>query len=71
MEDHLPAYHALDVRVDRRFYFRRTSLAVYLSVWNAYDHANVRSLFWSPVTQRVEAEHQWGILPVIGVQYAF
>jgi Carboxypeptidase regulatory-like domain/TonB-dependent Receptor Plug Domain len=71
MEDHLPTYHALDLRVDRRFYFRKTSLAAYLSVWNAYDHANVRSLFWSPITRRVEAEHQWGILPVIGIQYAF
>lgn len=71
MEDHLPSCHALDLRVDRRFYFRKTSLSAYLSVWNAYDHDNVRSLFWSPVTHRVEAEHQWGILPVIGLQYSF
>jgi hypothetical protein len=71
MEEHLPSCYTLDLRVDRRFYFRGSSLAAYLSVWNATNHGNVRSQYWNSATGRVESEYQWKILPVVGIQYAF
>jgi hypothetical protein len=66
-----PDYHSLNVRLDRRFNFRRSTLAGYVSVWNAYNRANVASHFWNPRSGEVDSVTQWGILPIFGVRYAF
>ena len=68
MGSHYPAYHSLSLRVDRRFYFRRTNLAAYFSLWNAYNHTNVRSYYWNARLGAVAAEKQWSILPVVGIE---
>lgn len=35
--ERLPAFHALYVRTDRRFFFERYTLTAFLSIWNAYN----------------------------------
>ncbi|MGD8362254.1 MAG: carboxypeptidase regulatory-like domain-containing protein [Gemmatimonadota bacterium] len=39
----LPAYHRLDLRVNRRFQLRRGVLDAYLDLFNAYNQENLRS----------------------------
>jgi hypothetical protein len=39
----LPAYHRLDLRVNRRFQLRRGNLDIYLDLFNAYNQENLRS----------------------------
>lgn len=69
--DRYPDYHALNLRVDRKFYFSRHMLDIYLSVWNAYNHKNVAGYFWNSSDNRQDTRYQWSILPVVGVEYEF
>ncbi len=66
-----PDYHALNLRVDRRFNWERTNMIVYLSVWNAYDRKNVAAYYWNGEEDRRDVIHQWGVLPVFGVELEF
>ena len=67
----LPTFHALDVRVDRRWSFRGTQLAVYLDVQNIYNQKNVTNFRWNYATGEAESDTQIGILPSIGVFVEF
>ncbi len=69
--ERLPAYHALNLRVDRRFHFPGSSLTTYLSLTNAYGRDNVRTYLWNPSTERVEPMLDLGFLPVLGFEYRF
>ncbi len=64
-----PDYHSLNLRVDRRFNFARSSLVVYLSVWNVYDRRNVAGYIWSEEEQGVKTLYQWGMLPIFGIEW--
>jgi hypothetical protein len=66
-----PDYHSLNLRADRRFTLSRSSVIAYISVWNAYDRANVASYYWNTETAAVDATHQWRILPIFGIEWAF
>ena len=67
----LPAYHSLNVRLDRRFHFERSNLIVYVSVWNAYGRENVATPYWNEIENRADRTLQWGTLPIFGIQYEF
>ncbi len=69
--DRLPASHALDIRIDRRWEFARASLITYLDIQNVYNHRIVSGLRWDPLTGRVEKVESIGILPSIGVSLEF
>ncbi len=71
MDDHYPAYHSLNFRVDRRFYFMDTSLIVYLNLLNAYNRENVRSYYWDAGRQEIRANTMLPLVPIIGVEYEF
>ena len=66
-----PAYHILNLRMDRRFHFFRTNLVCYLSIMNAYNRRNVAENFWNRVENRPDVIYQWSMLPVIGFEYEF
>jgi hypothetical protein len=66
-----PAYHSLNVRADRRIFFRASSMVTYLSVWNAYDRANVASYYWNTEERAITPTYQWRVLPVFGVEWSF
>ena len=68
---HLPNYSTLGLRIDRRFYFRKTTLATYFAVWNAYDRKNVRYYYWNWKESRLDASYQWARFPFLGVEFAF
>lgn len=64
-----PAYHSLNLRIDRRFHFAGSSLVAYLSIWNAYNRKNIASYTWSEKERRQKAIYQWGILPIFGLEF--
>jgi hypothetical protein len=67
----LPSYHSLNVRVDRRLFFKGSTLTLYVSAWNVYDNENITAYYWDEIHRRPEPQRQWGLLPIFGVQYEF
>ena len=67
----LPLFHALDVRVDRRWTFRAVQLDTYLDIQNVYGHKNVSQYSWDPRTGTVQPNEDLGIFPTIGVNIEF
>ena len=73
----LPAYHRLDLRATRNFRVGRNRLAVYLDVFNVYDHANLRGyeqrLFFNNGRLTVErvGDELLPLLPTFGVRFDF
>jgi len=66
-----PSYHRLDVRCDRTFAIRRTSLIVYAEVDNLYNRDNVLVYEWNRATRQPRPVYQWGRLPVAGIRWEF
>ena len=70
-ENRYPDYHSLNVRADRRFNFKGSNLILYVSVWNAYNRENVAGYYWNEIDRRQDSIDQWGLLPIIGMEYEF
>ena len=70
-EERLPDYHSLNLRIDRRFNFRRSNLIVYLSIWNVYARQNVASYYWNEIRNQQDTFNQWGTLPALGLEFEF
>jgi len=66
-----PDYHSLNIRLDKRFFFNKTNLVIYASVWNAYNQKNIAEYYWNADEQEVEEVYQWGLLPIVGVEWEF
>ena len=66
-----PAYHRLDVRLDRHFAWNRRRLIVFVDVNNAYDRDNVYIYRWNRTNRRGEPLYQWGLTPAGGVRLEF
>jgi hypothetical protein len=71
MAERYPAYHSLNVRVDRRFIFEHSSITAYLNVMNTYNRENVASYYWDAVDNRQRTDLQFTLLPIIGMEYEF
>jgi hypothetical protein len=69
--ERLPAFHSLNIRADRRFFFEDSNLVAYASLWNAYGRRNISSVYWNELERREDTILQWGIMPVIGLEYEF
>lgn len=70
-EARYPDYHSLNLRFDRRFSFQGSNLVGYVSVWNAYNRKNIASYTWNGVKGEVDTLHQWGMLPIFGLEWEF
>jgi len=66
-----PAYHSLNLRVDRRYTFSHTNLVTYLAIWNAYNRKNVSNYYWNEVDRKPDTIYQWTLLPVAGIEFEF
>jgi hypothetical protein len=71
MGSRYPAYHSLNLRVDKKFYFNAQYLGIYLSIWNAYNRENIAQYFWNETKNALDAQQQWSLLPVLGIEYEF
>jgi hypothetical protein len=66
-----PDYHSMNLRFDKRFYFTKTNLVIYFSVWNAYAQNNIAEYYWNDEEQKVDKIYQWTMLPILGVEWEF
>jgi TonB dependent receptor-like, beta-barrel/CarboxypepD_reg-like domain/TonB-dependent Receptor Plug Domain len=73
-----PAYHRLDVRINRYFYSSRGKITAFLHIINAYNHENVNNYDFSIVEENadsfryeIDTETWFPILPFIGVSWDF
>ena len=67
----LPNYSRLDVRVDRRFNFKKWTLVTYIDVQDVWNQKNVTDFRWNKYTRKIEEDESIGILPTIGVNAIF
>lgn len=67
----LPFFYALDIRMDRRWFFEGWQLITYIDVQNATSMRYVSGYRWNPRTNLVEEQRSIGILPSIGLNVEF
>jgi len=73
-----PAYHRLDVRINRHFYSSKGRITAFLHVINAYNHENVNNYDFSILESNadsfrfeIDTETWFPILPFVGVSWEF
>lgn len=67
----LPDAHALDIRVDKKWFFEKFTLITYIDVQNVYNRKNVFAYRWDRREKREDGGGNIGILPSIGVSLEF
>ncbi len=70
-EDRRPAYHSLNLRIDRKYNFKSTNLSVFLSVWNVYNRKNLSNYYWNTMKKEVDRNDQLPFIPVLGIEFEF
>jgi len=66
-----PNFHAVDLRVDRRWSFTGWQLVFYLDVQNVYGRRNVSGFRWDARSSQPLADEALGVLPSVGVNVEF
>lgn len=66
-----PDYHTLNIRFDKRFFFKRSNLIVFVSIWNVYNRLNYSFSQWNNFTDEEKITYQWGIIPIGGFEFEF
>ncbi len=64
-----PAYHSLNIRADKRFFFEKSTLIAYISIWNVYNRNNAQAIIWNQFDMRPDTVSQFGLLPVFGLEW--
>jgi TonB family protein len=67
----LPAFHQLDLRIDKTWGFEDWELSAYLSLSNAYNRANVESLGYNFDYSQSENVSGLPLLPILGAKGRF
>lgn len=62
--------HALDLRVDKRWFFDKYTLITYIDIQNVYNNKAER-VRWDPREQKAVVDSAIGLLPSIGVSLEF
>jgi outer membrane receptor protein involved in Fe transport len=73
-----PAYHRLDIRINRHYFKKKGKMTIFLHIINAYNHKNVNNYDHSILEQNadnfryeIDTETWFPILPFIGVSWEF
>jgi hypothetical protein len=69
--ERLPFFHALDLRVDKKWNFSNMALTTYIDIQNIYGRKNVSQIRWNPRLNAPEYGASLGILPSIGINLEF
>ena len=69
--ERLPQFFALDLRIDRRFVFRRSQLVTYIDVQNATSRKNISQIAWDARQRAAVPNESIGLLPSIGINWEF
>lgn len=71
MNEHMSDYHTLSLRCDRRFYFKKSNLVVFLGVMNILDRRNELYRMWDTRLNDYRSLYMWGRMPYIGFEFEF
>lgn len=71
LDERLPDYQSLNVRVQHSFQTGNSQLIIHFSIWNLYDHRNVAGYYWSKETNSPKALRQLGFFPLGGIKVSF
>ena len=71
MTGYLDDYRNLSLRVDRRFYFKKTNLVVFAGALNIIGYENELYRYWVPGLNQYESEFMWGTIPYVGFEFEF
>jgi len=71
MSGHLHDYQNLSLRIDRRFYFKKTNLVVFVGAMNVFDHQNELYRNWDYLGNRYDSTYMWGRIPYLGLEFEF
>lgn len=69
--ERLPAFHQLDIRIDKRWVFDNWMLTAYLDLQNAYNQSNITGYSYNYDSSQKRARQSLPILPVIGLKGEF
>lgn len=66
-----PYYMRIDMRVDKKFDFRKASLVCYIELQNLFDRENIYSYYWNEDNKKPGTIYQWAFFPVGGISIQF
>ncbi|MEO8664021.1 MAG: TonB-dependent receptor [Ignavibacteria bacterium] len=66
-----PYYMRVDLRVDKKFDFKKASLVAYIELQNLFDRENIYSYYWNEDDKRLATVYQWAFFPVGGISVQF
>jgi TonB family protein len=64
--ERMPAFHQLDLRIDKTWKHKDGAFSVYLDVQNAYNHQNTEGISYNFDYSKTAATHGLPILPIVG-----
>ncbi|HEY8378217.1 MAG TPA: TonB-dependent receptor, partial [Nannocystis sp.] len=70
-DERLPTFHQLDLRVDKRFVYRRVMMNVYLDIINVYNRQNGEAWSYSYNFQQRQLQTGLPIVPSLGLRLEF
>jgi len=69
--ERLPAYSLLNLRAEKRFVFKGSSLSLYLEIWNLLNRKHVFYYYWNRRLRAVAPRYELPRLPFFGLEYEF
>lgn len=64
-------YHRLDLRVDKKFYYKHTTITGFFELQNVYNQQNIFGYFWNKAENKVGTVYHWAFMPVGGCSVQF
>lgn len=66
-----PYYMRVDLRVDKKFNYKSSSIIAYIELQNLFDRQNIYSYYWNEDVNKFGTIYQWAFFPVGGVSVQF
>ena len=66
-----PDYHRLDLRVDKKFYYKHATITGFFELQNVYNQQNIYGYFWNKAKNEVGTIYHWAFMPVGGCSVQF
>ena len=67
-EIRFPTYNKLNLRGERKFFFRKSNLVLYLDIWNVLNSQVIYEYEWH---RNVEPKYHLPIMPIFGLKFEF
>ncbi|MCX7877041.1 MAG: hypothetical protein N2510_00200, partial [Ignavibacteria bacterium] len=64
-------YNRFDLRIDKKWNFKRMSIVSYIELQNLFNTENVYQYFWNEYKNELGTIYQWKFLPVGGISIQF